>query len=139
MSSASRDSANQAAAICNAVAAKLNPLFPSKDQLENREIVSLLVFLDSPTIVGRVVPLLATTTTMAGPLATEKVLARNEGYAKAAQDMANSRPNRQAIAYAFAAPRGDRWLDTRSSAKAFRVVPQHFRMERWQQLQQIHR
>jgi putative heme-binding domain-containing protein len=90
------------AAICNAVAAKLNPLFPSKDQLENREIVSLLVFLDSPTIVGRVVPLLATTQDPGGALATEKVLARNEGYAKAAQDMANSRPNRQAIAYAFA-------------------------------------
>ncbi len=84
-----------------AVAARLDPLFPGKDALENRELVQLLVFVDSPTIVGKTVPLLATTQDAGETLASDAVLARNEGYAKAAQAMTASRPNRQAIAYAY--------------------------------------
>ena len=127
------------AAICNAVAAKLNPLFPSKDQLENREIVSLLVFLDSPTIVAASCRCWPPRTTPAAALATEKVLARNEGYAKAAQDIANSRPNRPGHRLRLRAPRGDGGLDARTAQELLRLVPQHLRLERRQQLHEVHR
>lgn len=85
-----------------AVLAKLDALFPTKDALFNRELLQLLVALDSPTIVAKTVPLLATTADAGGAIATDELLARNDGYANAARAMAASRPNRQAIAYAAA-------------------------------------
>ncbi len=88
--------------ICALVAAKLDPLFPSTDPYINRELVTLLTFLDSPSIVAKTVPLLDTTRDEGGELATEAVLARNERYAMAVASMRESRPNRQAIAYAYA-------------------------------------
>lgn len=88
--------------VCSAVAAKLDPLFPDADPLANRELVSLLVFLDSPRVVAKTVPMLSTAKDAAEAIATDELLARNEGYARAAQAMAASRPNRQAIAYAYA-------------------------------------
>ena len=84
------------------LAAKFDPLFPQADALENRELIQLLVFLDSTKIVGKAVPLLATTQDAGESLAASSVLARNEGYARAAQAMEASRPNRQAIAYSYA-------------------------------------
>jgi len=88
--------------VCSMVAAKLDPLFPSNDPYLNRELVTLLSFLDSTSIVAKTVPLLDTTRDEGGELASETVLARNEGYARAVASMKNSRPNRQAIAYAYA-------------------------------------
>jgi putative heme-binding domain-containing protein len=88
--------------VCAAVAAKIEPLFPDTDALANRELVSLLVFLDSPRVVAKTVPMLSTAKDAAEALATDDLLARNENYARAAQAMAASRPNRQAIAYAYA-------------------------------------
>ena len=82
------------------VLAKLDALFPTRDALFNRELLQLLVALDSPTIVAKTVPLLATTADAGGAIATDELLARNDGYANAARAMAASRPNRQAIAYA---------------------------------------
>jgi putative heme-binding domain-containing protein len=90
------------AEVCSSVAAKLDPLFPGVDALANRELVSLLVFLDSPSVVPKTVPMLATAKDAAEAIATDELLARNEGYARAAQAMAASRPNRQAISYAYA-------------------------------------
>jgi len=81
---------------------KLEPLFPSKDAMENRELVATLVFLDSPTIVAKTVPLLSTVKDATVDIASESLLARNEGYAHAAQAMHASRPNGQAISYAYA-------------------------------------
>jgi len=88
--------------VCAKLAAKLEPLFPHADPLVNRELVQILVFLDSKQVIAKAVPLLATTHDAGEALATDAVLARNDGYAKAAQAMAASRPNRQAIAYAYA-------------------------------------
>lgn len=88
--------------VCAKLAAKFEPLFPHADSLINRELVQLLVFLDSKQVIAKAVPLLSTTHDAGEALATDAVLARNNGYAKAAQAMAASRPNRQAIAYAYA-------------------------------------
>lgn len=88
--------------IAKRIAAELEPLFPHEDPLVNRELVSLLVFLDSPTIVAKTVPLLDTAIDADQTLASEAVLSRNDGYARAVASVHGSRPNRQAIAYAYA-------------------------------------
>lgn len=90
------------AAVCKQVAAKLDPLFPHSDPLVNRELVSLLVFLDSPSIVAKTVPMLDTAKDSDITLASDAVLARNDGYARAVAGVHGSRPNRQAIAYVYA-------------------------------------
>jgi putative heme-binding domain-containing protein len=84
------------------VAAKFDPLFPHSDPLVNRELVSLLVFLDSPSIVAKTVPLLDTARDADITLASDAVLSRNDGYARAVAGVHGSRPNRQAIAYVYA-------------------------------------
>ena len=84
------------------ILSKLDGLFPTRDALLNRELLQLLVVLDSPTVVAKTVPLLSTTADAGGAIATDELLARNDGYASAARAMAASRPNRQAIAYAAA-------------------------------------
>ncbi|MEY3898280.1 MAG: hypothetical protein RLZZ214_3801, partial [Verrucomicrobiota bacterium] len=86
--------------ICSKIAARLDPLFPNSDSLVNRELASLLVFLDSPTIVGKVAPLLTTVQDSDITVASEAVLARNDRYSRAVEGMHGSRPNRQAIFYA---------------------------------------
>ena len=91
-----------AADVCQQIAAKLNPLFPNSDPLVNRELVSLLVFLDSPSIVAKAVPMLDTAKDGDLTIASDAVLARNDGYARAVAGMHDSRPNRQAIAYVYA-------------------------------------
>jgi len=88
--------------VCATVAAKLDPLFPHADPYVNRELVALLTFVDSKSIVAKTVPLLDTARDEGSDLASEGVLARNEGYARAVESMRASRPNRQAIAYAYA-------------------------------------
>jgi putative heme-binding domain-containing protein len=88
--------------VCASVAAKFDPLFPHADAAVNRELVSLLSFVDSKSIVAKTVPLLATARDEGGELAASAVLARNSGYARAVESMHASRPNRQAIAYAYA-------------------------------------
>lgn len=82
--------------------AKLDPLFPNADAHINRELVQLLVVLDSTTVVPKAVPMLLTVTDPREDIATDSLLARNSGYAKAAMEATASRPNRQAIALAMA-------------------------------------
>ncbi|HEY3900323.1 MAG TPA: c-type cytochrome [Chthoniobacter sp.] len=91
-----------ASEVCAKVAAKFDPLFPHTDPYINRELVTLLTFLDSKSIVAKTVPLLDTTRDEGGEIATASLLERNTGYASAVNSMSNSRPNRQAIAYACA-------------------------------------
>ena len=88
--------------VCASVAAKFDPLFPHADPYVNRELVSLLTFLDSKSIVAKTVPLLDTTRDEGRELASDAMLARNDNYAQAVASMRASRPNRQAIAYAYA-------------------------------------
>lgn len=89
------------AATCAAVAAKLDPHYPSADPLINRELAPILVLVDSPTVVAKTVPMLATVRDVVADIATEGLLARNSNYAKAAYEMQASRPNGQAIMLAY--------------------------------------
>ncbi|MEO8616652.1 MAG: c-type cytochrome [Luteolibacter sp.] len=88
--------------ICGKIADRLDLLFPNDDPLVNRELVSLLVYLDSPSVVAKTVPLLDTVKDTDITITTAAILARNDHYSKAVEDMHGSLPNRQAIAYAYA-------------------------------------
>ncbi|MES2922791.1 MAG: c-type cytochrome [Verrucomicrobiota bacterium] len=87
--------------ICAKIAERLDPLFPNTDPLINRELAALLVYLDSTSIVAKTVPLLDTAKDADITIASKEVLARNVGYASAVDSMHGSRPNRQAIQYAY--------------------------------------
>ena len=85
--------------VCAQIAAKLDPLFPNADPLANRELVQLLVYLGSPSIVAKTVPMLDTAKDADITLSSDAILTRNPGYASAVAGMNDSRPNRQAISY----------------------------------------
>jgi hypothetical protein len=86
------------AATCSVVAANLDPVFPSKNASVNRELTQLLVFLDSKTVVAKTLGLVATAADDSDALASDELLARNAGYARAAEEVHKSRPNKQQIA-----------------------------------------
>ena len=90
------------AAVCAAVRAKFEPYFPAKTDELNRWLCELLCFLDSPQVAAKTVSLLSTTSSDSNEIGEEKVMARNDNYAKAAVNAASSRPNRQQIAYGYA-------------------------------------
>lgn len=90
------------AAACAKVAAHLEPLYPAKDASLNRELCQLLIFLDSKTVAAKTLGLMATAHDDDEAIATDALLERNTGYAKAANEAHQSRPNRQQIAYMFA-------------------------------------
>lgn len=88
--------------VCAKIAAKIDPLFPQPEPMVNRELLSLLVYLDSPSAPAKAVPLIESTIDEGDLTAeNEKLLSRNDGYADAARSAKSSRPNRQAIAYAY--------------------------------------
>ena len=92
------------AATCARLAAKLDPIFPHRDALVNRELISLLIFLDSPNVVAKAVPLLSVSepVTITGELLGDASLtARNDNYGKVVNSVGDSRPDRQQIAYAY--------------------------------------
>ncbi len=89
---------------CATIAAKLEPHFPHTDPLVNRELVALLVFLDSPTVVAKTVPLLKVAepvTTTFEELGGAAVIARNDRYGSTVKQVAAGRSDRQQIAYAY--------------------------------------
>ena len=90
------------ASTCQEVAGRLSHLYPTQEPLIDRELCQLLVFLDSPSVVSKTLGLMATATDDWQDLASDAVLSRHEGYARAAQSASASRPNRQQIALMFA-------------------------------------
>ncbi len=93
------------AATCARLAAKFDPLFPHADPLVSRELVSLLIYLDSPTVVAKSVPLLSVSEPIVQTpeqLGGDRVIARNDTYGKVVNSVGDSRPDRQQIAYAYA-------------------------------------
>ncbi len=88
--------------VCEKIAQRFEPHFPHKDAIVSRELLSLLVFLDSKTIVAKAVPLLATVQDSDITLTSDSVLARNDRYSRAVAGMHGTHPNRQAIFYANA-------------------------------------
>ena len=87
--------------VCSQIAAKLDPLFPATDPLANRELVSLLSYLGSTSIVAKTVPMLSTTKDTDITISNAEILSRNGQYSKAVEGMNNSQPNRKAISYAY--------------------------------------
>jgi putative heme-binding domain-containing protein len=87
--------------VCMAVAEKLDPLYPTGDTTIDRELLDLLIFLDAPAAPAKALAQMATAKDDWQDIATSAVLQRNEGYARAAESAAASRPNRAQIATMF--------------------------------------
>lgn len=79
---------------------RLEALYPSGDDPEDRELCILLVYLRSPVVVARTLPLLERERPAAAAALSE-LLARNPGYGGPVARMLANRPDAQAIALAF--------------------------------------
>lgn len=88
--------------VCEAIADKIEAGYPAGDARLNRELCQVLIAVDSPRVVAKTLSLMATAKDDWEAVASEAVLARNEGYANAAKAAEASRPNKQQIAYMFA-------------------------------------
>jgi putative heme-binding domain-containing protein len=86
------------------VAAALDPEFPHADPLVNRELIALLIYLKSPTVVAKAIPLLSVSepdTITPEQLGGAELIARNDGYGSVVKNVGASRPDRQQIALAY--------------------------------------
>lgn len=81
-------------------ATMLDPAFPAESDDVNRELVQLLVYLDSPEVVGETLALLQTPSRQQQDDLTE-LIARNRGYGGAIAAMMANQPDAQQIHYAF--------------------------------------
>jgi putative heme-binding domain-containing protein len=82
---------------------RLDPLFPSENERQNAELLQLLVYLESPTIVSRGVVHMLKLAGQTEPIPNWSELAkRNAGYGGTVQAMLDNMPPVQAIHYAFA-------------------------------------
>jgi putative heme-binding domain-containing protein len=85
------------------VLARLDPLFPHPDAFVSRELAGLLIYLDSPTVVPKLVPLLTVAENPAEQyVVDESLLARNDRYGPLIAGMNATRPDRQQYIYAYA-------------------------------------
>ena len=81
--------------------ALLEPAFPLADRLLNRDLAALLVYLDSPTIVAKLVPLLKVPEQPEPQdLVDETLAARNTRYGRFVSSANQTRPARQQYSYA---------------------------------------
>ena len=79
----------------------LDPLFPSKSDFVNRELVQVLIYLKSPTIVDKVTRLLQEPSKPLTQEGMEELLARNRGYGGGIANMLKNAPDLQKLHYAF--------------------------------------
>ncbi len=92
-----------APAVKQRVAAQLDRLYPHPDKLLSRELAGLLVYLDSPTVVAKTVPLLKLAEQPEPQdIVDEALLARNDRYGPTISGLNKTRPARQQFAYATA-------------------------------------
>jgi putative heme-binding domain-containing protein len=84
-----------------AVIKTLNSLYPHKDNFVNRELGQVLLYLNAPGAVSRTLQLVMSATDTHEKILEDKVLQRNDGYAKAARRTEQFRPNVQQFALAF--------------------------------------
>ncbi|MEZ0276131.1 MAG: c-type cytochrome, partial [Roseimicrobium sp.] len=88
--------------VCSDLAEKFDSAYPHKNNEANLELAQLLIFLESKRVVAKTLGLMASTKDDSGALASDELLARNSGYARAAGEVHRSQPNRQQISYMFA-------------------------------------
>ncbi|MFO0822447.1 MAG: c-type cytochrome [Gemmataceae bacterium] len=84
-----------------ATLAKLDPLFPNASDLVNRELVQILIYLKSPTIVEKVCAELAKPSKPPTPEAMAELLSRNGGYGGSVANVLKNAPDQQKMALAF--------------------------------------
>lgn len=88
--------------IANQAAALLDQYYPSTNDLVNRELSQVLIFLNSPRAVPKTLQLMGTAREHdAAETASAALLARNEQYAKDVNAVMRHRPNRQQMALAW--------------------------------------
>lgn len=91
--------------ICAGLAARFDHVFPHADPFVNRELAAILIYLDSPTVVAKTVPLLSvaeTPGTAPEETASPALLKRNARFGTVVEAVAASRSDRQQIAFAYA-------------------------------------
>lgn len=81
---------------------KLDPLFPAKSDFVNRELINLLVYLQSPSIASKAAKLLLAQSPPARDGALDELLARNRGYGGTISQVMANKPDAQKIHYLFA-------------------------------------
>ena len=84
------------------VLAVLDPLFPAKGDFVNRELMNLLVYLQSSSIAAKSAKLFAAPSTAVQDDPLDGLLARNRGYGGAVSQVIANRPDAQKIHYLFA-------------------------------------
>ena len=84
------------------VLAKLDPLFPASTDFVNRELIDLLVYLQSPTIAAKATLLFQKPSTISLDKSVKPLLARNQGYGGTFSQMLINPPDPQKIHYLFA-------------------------------------
>ena len=89
------------AEVGKAIASRLDAMYPSESRNVNRELVQLLVYLDSPTVVEKTIKLIKELPDEPAP-EWATVLGRNSRYGGGAARMIANMPPTQGIAYAFA-------------------------------------
>lgn len=78
-----------------------DPLFPQGIDFVNRELVQVLVYLKSPTVVEKVTRLLQEPSKPLSQEGMEELLARNRGYGGTVANMLKNAPDLQRLHYAF--------------------------------------
>jgi putative heme-binding domain-containing protein len=90
---------DQAAA--DAIVKKLDPLFPAKSDDVNRELVQVLIYLKSPTVLAKTLALMKEPSKPLSQAGLEEVLLRNRNYGGGIQKMLANAPDLQKLHYAF--------------------------------------
>jgi len=83
------------------LAKRFVPLFPSGDNIVDRDLAELLIYLKEPSVVPTALQLMASARDDHAALTNEGVLNRNDRYAKAAKAVHDSRPNLQQYSLLF--------------------------------------
>lgn len=80
---------------------RLDPLYPSESDKENRELSQLLVYLNSPKVASKTLELLEAETETE-PAEMAELLARNQGYGGTIAKMLSNQPEIEKLHLAFA-------------------------------------
>ncbi|MEE2641478.1 MAG: c-type cytochrome [Planctomycetota bacterium] len=82
------------------LARAIEPVFPSKSDRLNRELARVLVYLDSPQVIGKTLEFMKNPPGQS-PEDLAELLARNSGYGRTIANMLSNLPEIQNIHYAF--------------------------------------
>jgi putative heme-binding domain-containing protein len=85
----------------NTIRERLDPAFPSGDDALDRELANLLAFLDSPSLPGKILPMLERERRFTEADFAD-ILQRNRGYGASIAAMLDNQPDLQQIHLAFA-------------------------------------